>query len=472
MKKILLAITALCAVFVMDAKVVLPNVIGDNMVLQRDSEVKLWGTAEPGKKVTISTSWSKEKTVVKAGDDGKWTVSVKTAGAGGPFEITFNDGDILTLKNILLGEVWFCSGQSNMEMPIKGFNNQSVEGVADVIIGARPETPIRMCTVRRTASCTPQENCDARWLEHTPENVAGTSATAYFFAEYLQKTLNVPVGIIISAYGGTPIEAWMDKKTISEKFPEFNLAFLDADQKPKNLQHQPTTLYNSMVAPVIPYTVKGIIWYQGESNRKREKQYERLQPEFVGMLREQWGIGEIPFYYVQIAPYNYDNPMDNDGAKIREAQMKNLAAIPSSGMAVTLDIGDPDCIHPAKKKEVGHRLAYMALEKNYGFTMIDSYAPVYQSMEVRNGTAYLSFKAGRLGIGTRGRPLAGFEVAGADRIFHPAKAVIRGGNTVEVRCDQVPEPVAVRYAFHNYAEASFINNFGIPASSFRTDDWE
>ena len=259
MKKILLAITALCAVFVMDAKVVLPNVIGDNMVLQRDSEVKLWGTAEPGKKVTVSTSWSKEKTVVKAGDDGKWTVSVKTAGAGGPFEITFNDGDILTLKNILLGEVWFCSGQSNMEMPIKGFNNQSVEGVADVIIGARPETPIRMCTVRRTASCTPQENCDARWLEHTPENVAGTSATAYFFAEYLQKTLNVPVGIIISAYGGTPIEAWMDKKTISEKFPEFNLAFLDADQKPKNLQHQPTTLYNSMVAPVIPYTVKGRI---------------------------------------------------------------------------------------------------------------------------------------------------------------------------------------------------------------------
>ena len=344
---------------------------------------------------TVSTSWSKEKTVVKAGDDGKWTVSVKTAGAGGPFEITFNDGDILTLKNILLGEVWFCSGQSNMEMPIKGFNNQSVEGAADVIIGARPETPIRMCTVRRTASCTPQENCDARWLEHTPENVAGTSATAYFFAEYLQKTLNVPVGIIISAYGGTPIEAWMDKKTISEKFPEFNLAFLDADQKPKNLQHQPTTLYNSMVAPVIPYTVKGIIWYQGESNRKREKQYERLQPEFVGMLREQWGIGEIPFYYVQIAPYNYDNPMDNDGAKIREAQMKNLAAIPSSGMAVTLDIGDPDCIHPAKKKEVGHRLAYMALEKNYGFTMIDSYAPVYQSMEVRNGTAYLQGRTAR-----------------------------------------------------------------------------
>ncbi|MGM9764573.1 MAG: sialate O-acetylesterase [Candidatus Cryptobacteroides sp.] len=472
LKKILFTLlTAFLAIFSLNAEVRLPHIIGDNMVLQRETEVKLWGTAKPGHKVTVIPSWNNVPVTVKTAKDGKWIASVRTGAAGGPYSISFDDGEIIKVNNVLLGEVWFCSGQSNMEMPVKGFGNQPVEGNAEVILGARSETRIRMCTVKKVTSFVEKDDCETSWSEHTHRAVGNTSATAYFFAEYLNRILDVPVGVIVSCWGGSRIEAWMNRETMST-FPGYDLSYLDTKEKAPRWD-SPALMYNAMVAPFVNYTIKGFLWYQGEANRGRAKEYAALQPAYVKMMRELWGLGELPFYYVQIAPYGYDNPDAVGSALLREAQMKNMADIPHSGMAVTLDIGDRDCIHPAKKREVGHRLAYMALERDYGYKFIDSYPPVFKSMEVVDGKAVVSFKVGKMGMCPRGHALTGFELAGEDRIFHLAEAVIKKGDQVEVSCKDVPNPVAVRYCFHNWTDqASIFNNYGIPASSFRTDDWE
>lgn len=472
MKRILLTLAALGTALTMQAKVVLPGIFGDNMVLQQQSEAQFWGKAAPGKKVTIRPSWSAKPVTATAGRDGRWQAAVPTPEAGGPYTIELSDGETLTLRDVLIGEVWLCSGQSNMEMPVHGFFNQPVEGSADAIVRAKAATPIRLCTVNRATARTPQEECTAQWQKHTPEAVAATSATAYYFARYLQEVLDVPVGVIVTCWGGTPVEAWMDRETMGG-FKEFDLSFLDGDGKIDRPQNKPCGLYNAMIAPLVPFTVKGFLWYQGESNRLRPDQYRALMPAFVKMLRERWAQGELPFYYVQIAPYCYENPDETGSALLREAQLRNLGDIPSSGMAVTMDIGDENCIHPARKEEVGTRLAWLALTKTYGMKGIDADTPVYEKMEVADGKAYLTFRTGREGLAPLGDTLTGFEVAGADRVFHPATARIeKGKGRLIVTCDAVAEPVAVRYAFRNYAEATLFNSSGIPASSFRTDDWE
>ena len=349
MKRILLTLAALGTALTMQAKVVLPGIFGDNMVLQQQSEAQFWGKAAPGKKVTIRPSWSTQGITANVGKDGRWRAAVPTPEAGGPYTIELSDGERLTLRDVLIGEVWLCSGQSNMEMPVHGFPNQPVEGSAEAIIRARAATPIRLCTVKRSTARTPQEECAAQWLKHTSEAVAGTSATAYYFARYLQSVLDVPVGVIVTCWGGTPVEAWMDRETMSG-FKEFDLSFLDNPDQIDRPQYKPCGLYNGMIAPLVPYTVKGFLWYQGESNRPNPTQYRALMPAFVKMLRERWAQGGLPFYYVQIAPYRYDGPDAISGALLREAQLHNLKDIPSSGMAVTLDIGDEGCIHPAKKR--------------------------------------------------------------------------------------------------------------------------
>lgn len=473
MEKTLLA--ALACVFLAAApvggKVKLPAVIGDNMVLQQRSEAALWGWSEPGIRVVVKPSWDGGQEVSAVADaQGRWELKVATPEAGGPYTLEISDGEPLVLRDVLVGEVWFCSGQSNMEMPVKGFECQPVAGAADAILGAQPGRRIRMCTVGRKISRTPLEECSARWGQHTPGAVAETSATAYFFADYLERTLGVPVGILIADWGGTPVEAWMERDVLSA-FPEFDLGFLDqggGDPSP----YAPSVLYNGMVNPVVPYTVRGFLWYQGEANRGRAGQYKRLLPAYVGMMREKWGNETMPFYYVQIAPFNYAGPEDVEGALLREAQMEMLAEIPYSGMAVTLDIGDYDCIHPAEKQEVGKRLAYLALANDYGYgEAVDADAPLYRSMEVRDGKAILAFETGRMGLAPLGRELSGFEVAGADQVFHPATAYIVGRNQVSVVCDEVPQPVAVRYCFKDAVQPSLYNASGIPASSFRTDSW-
>lgn len=474
MKKVLGVCAALCmTAFVTEAKITLPHVFGNNMVLQQQTDAKFWGKADPSSKVTVRPSWDRKSAVTVMSDaDGKWQASVPTPSAGGPYSIEISDGEKLVLENVLIGEVWFCSGQSNMEMPVKGFDSQPVEGSADVIMQADPSTDIRFCTVKKATALVPQEDCETEWMLNDPQSVAEASATAYFFAQYINKVLDVPVGLIISDWGGTAIEAWMDRETISSGFPEFDLSFIDRNEIQNNVWGTPVQLYNAMVAPVIPYTIKGWLWYQGEANIGRPEQYRKLMSAYAEMMRDRWGLGEMPFYFVQIAPFSYGDSRAYGAAYLREAQLQSWGDIPNSGMAVTMDIGDEYCIHPAKKQQVGQRLAQMALSQTYGKKGINPYSPVYRSWEVREGKIFVTFDKADGGLSPLGHVIEGFEVAGPDKVFYPAEAMVSSWNTVEVRCPaEVSEPAAVRYGFRNSAEVSLFSLYGIPASPFRTDSW-
>lgn len=454
------------------AKIVFPTVMADNMVLQQNEQVNLWGKASPNATVNVVPAWDHKTYTTVADKAGKWIVKVQTPSAGGPYDIAFSDGEKVTLKNILIGEVWFCSGQSNMQMPVKGFGGQPVAGSTDYIVKARKTTPIRMYTTVNKISKTPMDDIEGSWKEHTSEGVATCSATAYFFAKYLQEVLDVPVGLVISNWGGSNVEAWMSREAMIP-FKEFDLSYLDNDRKSGRPDNQtPCYLYNAKLHPLINYTVRGTIWYQGEANTGDPDLYTRLFPAFVQDLRKSFSQGEMPFYYVQIAPYSYGKPDETGAAKLRESQLKCMDLIPNCGMAVTMDVGDRYTIHPKQKKEIGDRLAYWALAKTYHLSEIPYESPVYDSMTVKGGKAILRFKTST-GLSPIGKNLEGFEVAGADKVFHKAKAYVNAWEkTVEVSCDEVEEPVAVRYAFKNYAAATLFNDYDIPVSSFRTDNWE
>lgn len=452
------------------AKITLPAVLADNMVLQQNTQVNLWGKASPDKKVIITPAWSKKSFETKADHEGNWKTSIPTPLAGGPWEITISDGSAVTLKNILVGEVWLCSGQSNMEMPMRGFPSQPIEGSMDILTKADPKTPIRSFTVKRKIATIPENDCTGEWSLHTPQGVAETSATAYFFARYLQETLNVPVGIIIASWGGTKIEPWMTPDEL-RNFPHTDLSHLGSKTGTDNHQAG-SVLYNGMLMPVSNHTIKGAIWYQGESNKDNAPLYEQLLPAFVKGLRATWKQGDFPFYYTQIAPYVYDGPNAVSSALLREAQLKCMNTIPNSGMAVTMDIGDPRCIHPRKKKEVGERLAYWALAKDYNKPLLAYQGPSFKEMSVENGKAIMLFDHIPYGIDAVGVNLESFEIAGEDKKFYPAKA--RWDHLkrkLEVSSDSVATPAAVRYGFKNCPAASVFNTFGLPASSFRTDNW-
>jgi len=473
MKRLALLAVCMLAGVSLYAKVTMPSVFGDNMVLQRNSEVALWGKASPDARVNINASWSKTRTTVMADASGAWKATIATPGAGGPYSLTVSDGESLTFRNILTGEVWLCSGQSNMEMPICGFSGQWVDGGADAIASANAQTPIRICDVAKNSTREVLDDCKAKWSENVPEAVAQTSAVAYFYAQYLQKALDVPVGIIVSAYGGTKIETWMSEELLKTRFPgEYDLESMYADPSITS-RMKPCCHYNSMIAPIAPYTLKGMIWYQGESNRGDPGKYARLQPEFISMMRELWQNPDMPFYFVQIAPYKYSNPDSTDGAMLMESQAKTLDMVPHTGMAITADIGDSTCIHPAKKKEVGLRLALMALKTDYGIGLKGAYAPLFDKVEFfSDGKAIVRFKNVDAGLGPVNASIPGFEVAGEDRVFHKVRAKVENNNVVILQgCPEVPSPVAVRYLFHNCHLGVLRNGLGIPAAPFRTDDW-
>lgn len=471
MKRILFLSLLLGSFNVAEGRIVLPPIFGNHMVLQQRSDVLLWGEATPGRRVVIRPSWGGHPVATRAGKDGRWSASVATPEAGGPHTMTISDGKPLVLHDVLIGEVWFCSGQSNMEMPMAGKANQPVAEAADCIAQADPALPIRMFTVDQAGSRAPQQSCNGRWLRNDPVSVASTSAVGWFFANYLHRALGVPVGIIVSSWGGTAIEAWMNRETLAG-FPEVDLSFLDDNTPVEKPKYRPTMLYNAMLAPLRGYAIRGFLWYQGESNRHEPALYRRLLPAFVQMLRREWGRGELPFYYVQIAPFAYEDATLAGTALVREAQLQALDDIPSSGMVVTMDLGDEGCIHPVRKRPVGERLARLALAKSYGIQGFDPVSPRLRSMETADGRALLSFECGPEGLAPLGVRFEGFEVAGADRRFYPAEAWIeKGTGRLIVTAPQVPEPVAVRYCFRNYAVGTLYNRFGVPVSSFRTDDW-
>lgn len=468
MKRFIFYCLFLLIAYTTEAKVVLPSFFSDGMVLQQQTEVALWGNAEPNSKVVITTSWSKSKTTVHSDADGKWSAKLSTPGAGGPYEIIFNDGEKYTVKNVLIGEVWICSGQSNMEMPLKGFGSQPVEGAADIIIGAKPSLPVRVCMLQKNVAYEVKDDCPATWLEHSPQQIGNASATAYFFARKLQEILEVPVGVVVIAVGGTYIESWMEETLLRTEFEdEFDFTHLQTRKRTRAKAHRdPCVLYNGMLSPVAGYTAKGFVWYQGCANVNDPGQYRRLQPAFVKMLRLKWQNENMPFYYTQLTTHNSITP------EMKWVQALNIYDIPNSAIATTLDVGDYACIHAPRKREVGERLAYLALTRDYALDVIDAKAPMPVEYVFNEGEAIVTFDVGDMGLSPCLVELDGFELAGEDGVFYPAKCVVlRGklwkGKSVKVYgCPEVPMPTAVRYAWKRDSQATLYNCFGIPATPF------
>jgi sialate O-acetylesterase len=447
------------------AEVKLPAVFCDNMVMQQQTEAAIWGKANKNSTVSVTTSWNGKSYSTKASPDGSWKLKVTTPKAGGPYEISISDGKSLKLKNVLIGEVWVCSGQSNMEMPMKGYKNQPILGSSDAIaLSSNPN--IRLFTVKKATSLEPLDNFTGDWKTCVPENVCEFSATAYYFGLMLNKALNIPVGLINTSWGGTRIEPWISEMGCKN----FDWVKLPEKKPVENLSQQtPTVLFNAMINPIVGYGIRGAIWYQGESNRNEPGEYQKLMPGLIENWRSVWGIGEFPFYFVQIAPFDY-GPSGLNSAYLREAQLKASTAIPNIGMACIMDIGEKDCIHPAAKETGSKRMALLALSQTYGIKGIACQSPVLKEMKVTEGVVKLTFDNAPVGLTSYGKELSCFEVAGANKRFYPAKAFITGTG-ITLIAPLVPEPVAVRYAFKDYIVGDLFSTEGLPVSSFRTDDW-
>lgn len=625
----------------------LPSILGDHMVLQQNSFSKLWGWAEPGQEVMVTTSWNQKTYRVLADQQGNWQVTVATAKAGGPYTVTIEAGETRVLEDILLGEVWICSGQSNMEWPL------SRAETAETEIPASDYPGIRLFTVERKIGFRPMEDVVGSWESCGPESSAGFSAVGYFFGKALHQELGVPMGLINTSWGGTPSEAWTSRETNAtfgdfdqqleelygtsdgdmekarkeqlrietlvkaqqdfenlenmgfsegwmktdyddsdwEHIPcpaewgsieslgtlegvvwmrrgiripeswigkdlklelgpvdEMDITYINGvevgtsrvinnwnvprvyqvpaslvssgelqlairivntnaaggifghpdqlkiypeafpDEKPVMLAgewkyklayrfpevpmvfnaHTPSVLYNGMLYPLKNLAIKGAIWYQGESNQTRAVQYRTIFPGMIEDWRATWNQGDFPFYFVQIAPYNYGP--DQTSPELREAQFLTLEKVRHTGMAVTMDIGNPDDIHPTNKRDVGKRLALWTLARDYGKELVFS-GPLYREQSMEDTKIRIHFNCTGSGLVARGGPLTHFEIAGEDQVYHPADALI-DGETVLVSSSEVKSPVAVRYGWSNTAEPNLFNAEGLPASSFCTDSWK
>lgn len=640
MKKICLVIVSVWLFFIHAfAQLQLPDIISDSMVLQQNTSAPIWGLASPGEKVEVSGSWSDKTFRAVTDKDGKWMVKLTTPKAGGPYDVIIKADETKTLHGILIGEVWICSGQSNMEMPVEGWGESTpVNNSAQEIANANYPA-IRLFIAEKKVAFSPQQNVKGKWQTCSPATVAQFSAAGYFFGRELFNHLHVPVGLMDVTWGGTIAEAWTSeaslrtmgdfnkdldrinlmathtdemmakdkeneaawkealagnnndfakditdtswhtmslpttwenagypdldgiawfKKTIDvpaswvgkqlkldlgpiddndvtyfngsavdsttkegswttdrhytipaklvkagknsiavkvidnagnggiygkkeqlQLYPadenvnaginlSGNWLFKIAAVKPKPAMstnpNQPSVLYNGMIAPLVPFAIKGAIWYQGESNVGRARQYETLFPLLISDWRKQWKEGEFPFYYVQIAPYNYGGD-STQAAALRDAQRRTLAVSSNTGMAVTMDIGNTTNIHPSDKQDVGKRLSYWALNKIYGEKNIAYSGPLYKSMEVKGNKIIVSFTNTDGGLTSNNKPLKDFEICGVDNIWKPAIADIEGDKII-VQSAVVAKPVAVRYAFYSYAESSLFNRKGLPASSF------
>lgn len=469
----LLIIVFLVLVQTLQAEVKLPAIVSSDMVLQRNTTVVLWGWADANEHINIEASWLNETLSFKADKNGDWSIKVKTTHSKEPqtIRIKSKTSNIL-LTNVLFGEVWLCSGQSNMQQSLAGYNGQPTFG--SVLATANSNNPnLRLFTVKRKGSKTPLKDVIEfdKWEQASPNNVLNFSAIAYFFGNQLQKILDVPVGMIHTSWGGSKVEAWISDDMISN-YQTVNLNDVDINNR---TNHIPTALFNAMINPLIPYTIKGALWYQGESNRDDPKGYKTLFPAMVKDWRSKWNIGDFPFYFVQIAPFIYGGndkfEERENSAFIREAQLQCADLIPNSGIAIAMDLGEEYCIHPAKKKEVADRLLFNALNKTYGYKTIDFKGPEFQSKEAKDGGLILKFKNADGGLYTF-NGLKGFEIAGDDKVFYPADAKIINGRQVFVKSDKVLNPREVRYAWRNWVSGTLFDTSILPASSFRTDNWD
>ena len=468
MRKLCCAIVALIGLTA-NAKVKLPQFFSDNMVLQQQTECNIWGWTEPDQKVVVNTSWDKKILTATARKDGRFDVKVQTPEAGGPYQITFKDGDDVILNNVMVGEVWICSGQSNMEMLMKGYKAQPVEGAVEELLSCK-DNGLRLFYGKRLASLELQQDLAGSWQEANTASVREFSATAYFFGKALRKTLGVPVGLICTAFGGSACEAWM-KADWLKAFPKVKQTITEEDVK-KLQQRCPTALYNGQLSPLVGYGIRGAIWYQGEDNVPRYDFYAPLLSRMIQGWRAEWKQGDFPFYYCQIAPFDYsvtDWALYNS-ALLREQQQQVETMVPNCRMAVLLDTGIKDVIHPRKKRQAGERLAILALANTYDVKGLPDFAK-YKEVEFRNDTAVVAFDRSKEWVYfENGATSQNFEVAGSDKVFHPASKVWVNRNRVYVVCDEVKQPAAVRYAWRDWVVGDLMHD-GLPVSSFRTDNW-
>ena len=473
-----------------------PNsLFSDGAVLQQDVTVPVWGNANEGEKVTVKFQ---QQTVTATAKDGRWLVRLKPLKAGGPFTLTVaGENNTLVVSDVLVGEVWLASGQSNMAFPLSRAAN-GTEAIA-----AAGNRRLRLFTVPRGAEDTPRTDAHGNWQESSPETAAKFSAVAWFFGRDLRKALRVPVGLIHSSVGGTPAEAWTSRaaleadpelKPIVERYaasfknydPEaaaarYQRALEDhkaaaakakgagerpppaprAPSDPRRGNNRPSGLYNAMIAPLQPYAIAGAIWYQGEANSGRAAEYRKLFPAMIQDWRQAWGQGEFPFLFVQIAPNVRMTP------EIREAQLLSWQKIPRTAMAVITDVGNETDIHPTQKEPVGARLALAARAIAYG-EKIPYSGPVYASMKIEDDHAVLSFTHIGSRLLAKGGDLKGFTIAGEDGDFTSATALIEGDKVI-VSSSAVPKPVAVRYGWANTPDVNLFNKEGLPATPFQTD---
>jgi len=483
----------LCLVPAARADVKLSGMFSDHMVLQQGAPVPVWGRAKPGEQVAVKFGEQSENAT--ADDAGKWQVKLHPLRPGGPHELTVSGNNTITLKDVLVGEVWVCSGQSNMEFALVAAKNATQE------IQDANYPQIRLYTVPRAVAAKPLSDTHGSWAVCGPQSVGGFSAVGYFFGRDLYKTLNVPIGLIHTSWGGTPAEAWtahpqleddpdltpiLDRwqhqvDTFKQQVKELadqieKSGSVDAGpplpQDPRGNPWRPSGLFNGMIAPVIPYAIRGATWYQGESNADRAYQYRKLLPAMIKSWRSNWDEGDFPFLIVSLANFTQHpaEPGESDWAELREAQAMT-AAQPHNGLALAIDVGDAADIHPKDKQTVGGRLALTAEAAVYG-RHLEYSGPWYDSMKADGDQVVLTFNHAEGGLEARGgEALKGFAIAGDDRKWHWADAKIEG-DTVVVRSDQVSHPLAVRYAWANNPVCNLYNRAGLPAVPFRTDDWK
>ena len=438
------------------ANISLPAFFADNMVLQRNTTVKIWGWANPKEEITLTASWTKETYNTKGNNNAYWEIEIPTTQAGGPYTINIKGYNQVTLNNIMLGEVWLCSGQSNMEWtPNAGINNAEAE------IAAANYPNIRLFTVTKAASEYPQLDLKGNWQVCTPETMKHFSAVGYFFSKALKNELkNVPIGIINSSWGATAAEVWMPAEYIA-KDPVLAEAATKIPQESEWCPVKPGYTYNAMIRPLVGYKLTGVLWYQGESNCGSGV-YNKTLGGLIDVWRKAWK-DDFPFYYVQIAPFKYEGG-DYQGVGVRDAQRRLLNESTNTGMVVISDVSTTDDIHPRNKKPVGVRLANLALSEHYKIDKGIVNSPLFKYAEEKKKKVTVHFNYAD-GLYSKTKTSALFELAGDDGIFYTAKAKIKG-NTVIVTSKEVKNPIQVRYAWHNAAQADLFNKADLPASSF------
>lgn len=440
------------------AEVKVPSIFASHMVLQQKSKIRLWGWCSPAEKINIKAGWDSTLYQTTGTGEAKWSITVQTPATGGPYTLLIKGENTILLEDILIGEVWLCGGQSNMEMTVDEAYHDTIE------INRSANNSIRFFRVAQKTSVHPQDNVEGEWVLCTPESIRKFSAVAWYFGESLQKKLYCPVGLILACWGGTAAEVWTPAELVNNNqvLAKAAMNILPSPYWPV----KPGAIFNAMIYPLTNFEIAGTIWYQGENNTYSPRTYQQLFTALIQGWRKQWQK-EFPFYYVQIAPYVYEAV--NAGALLREAQTQCLS-LPKTGMVLTSDLVDDTLnVHPKKKKEVGTRLANYALAETYSLKGLAYKSPLYKNMQVEKNKIRLFFENAE-GLESRNVQAKEFYIAGADKQFYPALATIVG-NSVIISCKTVQHPVAVRYGFRNAARPDLFSKDGLPLNFFRTDGW-